>query len=141
MFQSPFQFVWSINDSKLTIGVLFFIFRTRKPCMDFKRRFSVVGEYDILYTVLMMNNIFEKKYFRHEGLLGFYKGLKPNLVRVIPATMITFLTYENVSHFMLRREQKIKLPSWETLLAMLPRVCFSFKGIFLYIKELLQCSM
>ncbi|XP_032529032.1 solute carrier family 25 member 32 [Danaus plexippus] len=49
--------------------------------------------------------------WRHEGLLGFYKGLKPNLVRVIPATMITFLTYENVSHFMLRREQKIKLPS------------------------------
>ncbi|XP_045447187.1 mitochondrial folate transporter/carrier [Melitaea cinxia] len=49
--------------------------------------------------------------WRHEGWRGFYKGLKPNLIRVVPATMITFLTYENVSHFMLKREPKFNLPS------------------------------
>merc|ERR1711978_233255 len=37
--------------------------------------------------------------FRHEGLGGFYKGLVPNLIRVVPATAITFVTYEKVSHF------------------------------------------
>ena len=36
--------------------------------------------------------------FRNEGLRGFYKGLLPSLLRVTPATAITFLVYENVSH-------------------------------------------
>jgi len=40
---------------------------------------------------------------RYEGVLGFYKGLKPNLMRVVPATAITFVVYEQVSHFLLRR--------------------------------------
>lgn len=35
---------------------------------------------------------------RHEGWRGFYKGLSANLVRVTPATVITFVVYENVSH-------------------------------------------
>lgn len=34
-------------------------------------------------------------------MLGFYKGLSANLIRVTPATMITFLVYEHVSHFLL----------------------------------------
>ncbi|KAF6212756.1 hypothetical protein GE061_010464 [Apolygus lucorum] len=34
--------------------------------------------------------------WRYEGYRGFYKGLVPNLTRVLPATMITFVTYENV---------------------------------------------
>ncbi|BES92365.1 Mitochondrial carrier protein [Nesidiocoris tenuis] len=34
--------------------------------------------------------------WRYEGFRGFYKGLVPNLTRVIPATMITFVTYENI---------------------------------------------
>lgn len=46
---------------------------------------------------------------RHEGVTGFYKGLKPSLVRVVPATMITFLTYEHVSHYMLQRKQELKM--------------------------------
>jgi solute carrier family 25 folate transporter 32 len=39
--------------------------------------------------------------WRYEGVLGFYKGLSANLIRVTPATMLTFLVYENVSHFLL----------------------------------------
>merc|ERR1719312_688454 len=31
---------------------------------------------------------------RNEGILGFYKGLTPNLLRTIPASVITFYTYE-----------------------------------------------
>lgn len=31
-----------------------------------------------------------------EGFLGFYKGLGPNLLRVVPSTCVTFLVYENV---------------------------------------------
>ena len=39
--------------------------------------------------------------WRYEGVRGFYKGLVPSLTRVVPATMITFVTYENISHFLL----------------------------------------
>ncbi len=34
--------------------------------------------------------------WRNEGFLGFYKGMFPNLLRVIPSTCVTFLVYENV---------------------------------------------
>lgn len=33
--------------------------------------------------------------WRNEGFLGFYKGLVPNLARVVPSTCVTFLVYEN----------------------------------------------
>lgn len=35
----------------------------------------------------------------NEGLLGFYKGLGPSTVRVLPGTCITFLVYEMVSDY------------------------------------------
>jgi len=43
------------------------------------------------------------KIYRLEGYRGFYKGLSPNLLRVVPATMITFLVYENLSFYLLKR--------------------------------------
>ncbi|KAI8038812.1 hypothetical protein M5D96_008720 [Drosophila gunungcola] len=45
---------------------------------------------------------------RFEGHRGFYKGLQASLVRVVPACMITFLVYENVSHFLLARRKRIE---------------------------------
>ena len=33
---------------------------------------------------------------RLEGARGFYKGLWPSLVRVVPACSITFVVYENM---------------------------------------------
>merc|ERR1719400_1965257 len=33
------------------------------------------------------------KLVKLEGVKGFYKGLSPNLLRVVPATMITFVVY------------------------------------------------
>ncbi|TMW41870.1 hypothetical protein DOY81_013050, partial [Sarcophaga bullata] len=47
-----------------------------------------------------------KQTWRYEGVLGFYKGLQASLTRVIPACMITFLVYENVSHFLLQRSKE-----------------------------------
>ena len=37
-----------------------------------------------------------KQVWRQEGFLGFYKGLGPSLLRVVPSTCVTFLIYENV---------------------------------------------
>jgi len=35
-----------------------------------------------------------------EGTAGFYKGLGPNLLRVVPSNCVTFLVYENVRHYL-----------------------------------------
>lgn len=35
------------------------------------------------------------KIWAREGFVGFYKGLGPNLFRVLPSTWVTFLVYEN----------------------------------------------
>ncbi|KAL8923393.1 MAG: hypothetical protein Q9172_003142 [Xanthocarpia lactea] len=40
--------------------------------------------------------------WKQEGPRGFYKGLGPNLVRVLPSTWITFLVYEKAKGFMPR---------------------------------------
>lgn len=37
---------------------------------------------------------------QREGLRGFYKGVGPNLLRVVPATMVTFLVYEKTKHWL-----------------------------------------
>ena len=50
-----------------------------------------------------------KKIYKLEGGIGFYKGLTPNLIRVVPATMITFVVYENLSHYLLKREESKKV--------------------------------
>jgi len=39
-----------------------------------------------------------KKVWLEEGWRGFYRGLGPNVVRVLPATWVTFLVYENVRY-------------------------------------------
>ncbi|MCJ1312774.1 hypothetical protein MMC25_006450 [Agyrium rufum] len=36
-----------------------------------------------------------RQVWRSEGLKGFYKGLGPNLLRVVPSSCVTFLVYEN----------------------------------------------
>ncbi|KAF5249937.1 hypothetical protein FANTH_4800 [Fusarium anthophilum] len=38
-----------------------------------------------------------------DGLRGFYRGMVPGVVRVMPATWVTFLVYENVKYY---------LPQW-----------------------------
>ncbi|KAL4737245.1 mitochondrial carrier domain-containing protein [Aspergillus similis] len=40
------------------------------------------------------------KIWATEGLAGFYKGLGPNLFRVLPSTWVTFLMYENTRAYL-----------------------------------------
>ncbi|KAH7318542.1 putative mitochondrial folate carrier protein Flx1 [Stachybotrys elegans] len=41
--------------------------------------------------------------WKEEGVPGFYRGVVPGVVRVMPSTWVTFLVYENVKHY---------LPQW-----------------------------
>ncbi|KAK3351760.1 mitochondrial carrier domain-containing protein [Neurospora tetraspora] len=40
------------------------------------------------------------KLWREEGFRGFYRGMMPGVVRVLPATWVTFLVYENVKYYL-----------------------------------------
>lgn len=40
--------------------------------------------------------------WKQEGLKGFYKGLGPNLLRVLPSTWVTFLVYEKTRLYLQR---------------------------------------
>ncbi|XP_052181087.1 calcium-dependent mitochondrial ATP-magnesium/phosphate carrier protein 2-like isoform X2 [Diospyros lotus] len=42
-----------------------------------------------------MSDVFRRT-LKHEGLRGFYKGLFPNLLKVVPAASITYLVYETM---------------------------------------------
>lgn len=41
-----------------------------------------------------------RDFIKREGALGVYKGLGPSILRVLPATCITFMTYEAMSSFL-----------------------------------------
>ncbi|KAI9661986.1 MAG: hypothetical protein M1831_002901 [Alyxoria varia] len=41
-----------------------------------------------------------KQVWKGEGIPGFYKGLGPNIVRVLPSTCVTFLIYENTKLYL-----------------------------------------
>ena len=43
---------------------------------------------------------------RREGPLGLYRGLLPNVLRVMPQSAITFLVYENVMQLLAARPQR-----------------------------------
>lgn len=42
-----------------------------------------------------------KSIWKYEGWRGYYKGLGVNLIKVTPATVITFVVYEHISHYLL----------------------------------------
>lgn len=46
-----------------------------------------------------------RKLWREEGIRGFYRGVMPGVVRVLPATWVTFLVYENVKYYLPRWAQ------------------------------------
>ncbi len=37
-----------------------------------------------------------KEIWHKEGLVGFYRGLVPNMLKVVPAVSISYLIYENM---------------------------------------------
>lgn len=65
------------------------VVRARLQTYDAPKRYN--GAWDVV-----------RKVFAREGIPGFYKGLAPNLVRVLPSTCVTFLVYENVKFYLPR---------------------------------------
>ncbi|KAF2356904.1 Mitochondrial substrate/solute carrier [Trinorchestia longiramus] len=49
--------------------------------------------------------------WRHHGVRGFYRGLVPNLLRVVPATAITFVVYEKIVGKLIKEGSATEMPS------------------------------
>ncbi|KAL2719248.1 mitochondrial folate transporter/carrier [Vespula squamosa] len=65
---------------------------------------------DVLFLSTSKKSLLVVRY-RCEGWRGFYKGLSVNLMRVTPATVITFLVYENVTYFLKHNPQYANIGS------------------------------
>lgn len=48
-----------------------------------------------------------KDILKENGLRGFYRGIKIDLIRVLPANAITFIFYEYVKKSLLKKQKKI----------------------------------
>jgi solute carrier family 25 folate transporter 32 len=63
------------------------VIRSRLQTYDAHRTYR--GAADVIYQI-----------WTREGAAGFYKGLGPNLFRVLPSTWVTFLVYENTKVYL-----------------------------------------
>ncbi|XP_031567778.1 mitochondrial folate transporter/carrier-like [Actinia tenebrosa] len=58
---------------------------------------NTIGQYNGAIDII-------RKVFRYEGITGFYKGMVPSIIRVVPACAITFVVYENVVYYLLPKK-------------------------------------
>ncbi|ODV85566.1 hypothetical protein CANARDRAFT_176013 [[Candida] arabinofermentans NRRL YB-2248] len=93
---STFQYLYASATSKMIATVVFYplqvvrsrlqanynVIKPNMPTLKSKGKFSMSS---VCRSIL-----------KYEGIKGFYKGLFANLIRVLPATCITFAVYENV---------------------------------------------
>lgn len=66
---------------------------TLYPCQVLKSRLQ---DYQSIKQRKRVRDVVWSLYHR-EGIRGFYKGVAPNVIRVLPATCITFTVYESLS--------------------------------------------
>ncbi|RPB25295.1 mitochondrial folate carrier protein [Terfezia boudieri ATCC MYA-4762] len=76
--------------SKITAGALTYPYQVIRARLQI---YDAEQEYKSARDVIA-------KIWRAEGGRGFYKGLGPNLARVLPSTCITFLVYENTRYYL-----------------------------------------
>ena len=76
--------------SKILAGTLTYpyqVIRSRLQAHEAEKMYR--GTSDVIAQIL-----------RCEGVLGLYKGLAPNLVRVVPSSCVTLLVYENMKAYL-----------------------------------------
>ncbi|XP_022151343.1 calcium-binding mitochondrial carrier protein SCaMC-1-like isoform X2 [Momordica charantia] len=65
------------------------VIRTRMQAQSSNKGAAHQGMSDVFWQTL-----------KHEGYCGFYKGLLPNLLKVVPAASITYLVYERMKKWL-----------------------------------------
>lgn len=89
---SNMDFLYLSAASKIFAGSITYpyqVVRARLQTYDAQTKYN--GAWDVVVKVV-----------RQEGFRGLYRGLGPNILRVLPSTCVTFLVYENVKFFLPR---------------------------------------
>lgn len=81
-----------IPENFLLLAVLLWLLLTRWSFFSVRMQAQRMNA-DAAYS--RMSDVFRRT-FQHEGLRGFYKGLFPNLLKVVPSASITYLVYETM---------------------------------------------
>ncbi|CAI5760420.1 unnamed protein product [Candida verbasci] len=87
---STWQYLYASALSKISSMSLLYPTQVVKARLQINKSKTNGG---IVYTIRQL-------YFTEGGLLAFYKGLSANIIRVLPATCITFVVYEKVKTYL-----------------------------------------
>lgn len=102
-----YEYLYITSISKVISTTVFYpfqLFKSRLQSYNFQL-VNLAGEQQPVAHVaksahgLKLRTIIKETYVK-EGMRGFYKGLYINLFRTLPATCITFLTYEHIKNFL-----------------------------------------
>lgn len=91
---STFQYMYASVASKTLSMAIWYptqVVRSRLQSYNFE------GEKRSLVLVIL------QIYTKERGWRGFYRGLGANIMRVLPSTMITFVSYETTKNYLLRQ--------------------------------------
>lgn len=91
---TTFQYLYSSAASKMVSTVVFYplqILRSRLQAIPHDNN-SLVNRKTMISV--------SRDLIQNEGVKGFYKGIDANLIRVLPATCITFIVYEKMKLFL-----------------------------------------
>lgn len=89
---SNFDYLTLSALSKIFAGSITYpyqVVRSRLQTYDAQRQYTSAG--DVVRQV-----------WTREGFRGFYKGVVPNVIRVLPSTCVTFVVYENTKFYLPR---------------------------------------
>ncbi|OWB56811.1 hypothetical protein B5S28_g2725 [[Candida] boidinii] len=89
---TTFQYLYSSAISKMVSTIVFYplqILRSRLQAIPYDNTHNTKNNERTMISI-------SKDLIKNEGLKGFYKGIDANLIRVLPATCITFIVYENM---------------------------------------------
>ncbi|KAG0373572.1 hypothetical protein BGX24_011530 [Mortierella sp. AD032] len=87
---STIEYLCMAASSKVTATIATYPYQVLRSRLQMMRNPQTGVEYSGVMDCI-------RKIKKAEGLLGFYKGVAPNVIRVLPGTCITFLVYETVS--------------------------------------------
>ncbi|KAI5949559.1 FLX1 [Candida jiufengensis] len=93
---SNWQYLYISATSKIISTLIFYPTQVIKSRLqNFKQ-----NDHNRQYKITI-NKIIKQLYLKEGGISAFYKGLSTNIIRVLPATCITFVVYENVKKFLI----------------------------------------
>lgn len=87
---STWQYLYSSASSKIISMLILYPTQVVRSRLQYSQDSS-----------LSIVSIVKELYYKEGGLKGFYKGIGANILRVLPATCVTFIAYENVKRYLM----------------------------------------